>query len=382
MARNIHIYPAPIVNESRISKETKSLEDANLFDSIDIVGHRRLGLPQLEKLSETRRVVRINSLSRDKQEYGVIGKVLWFAAWMTRVFRTYRRSDVTSVSAHSVAVLPLAWFIARSNQAILVYDTHELETETPTMIGLQGRLLKRIERLFIRRCDLVIVVNQGIADWYADTYGIRMPLVVRNIPDEDTSGMPVPDLHDKLGIPEDSLIFIHIGRLSHGRNIPAILNAFAKTSTPHHVVFLGEGNLLDEVIEAGKLRGNIHQLDPVPHEQVVTWAKAADAGFCLTETMNKSNEYALPNKFSECLLAGIPVISTYLAEAHRMLGDDFLDLLVRDVDTDLSPLIEGMTRESLDRFSTSAHSWQLPSWTEEASAMIHAYREKLAVRTP
>ena len=80
-----------------------------------------------------------------------------------RVYRRYARTPLTIVNAHSVSVLPVCAALARRHGATLVYDTHELETETVASRGLQQRIFKVLERRLIRSCALVLTVDESIA---------------------------------------------------------------------------------------------------------------------------------------------------------------------------------------------------------------------------
>ena len=90
--------------------------------------------------------------------------------WQPRVYQHFRRADLAMVAAHNVWVLPLCWLLARRTGAHLIYNAHELETETAAITGFKQRVAKLIEARFIRRCAMVSVVNEPIADWYEATY--------------------------------------------------------------------------------------------------------------------------------------------------------------------------------------------------------------------
>ncbi|PJI53564.1 hypothetical protein CTI14_26770, partial [Methylobacterium radiotolerans] len=107
-----------------------------------------------------------------------MGRILEQISWSVATYRRWRSRPVRVVNAHSVAVLPVCHAIARRHRAALIYDTHELETETSTSHGVQGKIFRMIERHYIRRCDAVFVVNESIADWYRAAYpGARVTSV-------------------------------------------------------------------------------------------------------------------------------------------------------------------------------------------------------------
>ena len=110
--------------------------------------------------------------------------------------------------------------LARRTGAVFAYNAHELETETVGSAGLRQRLQRVIERHYIRRADVVSVVNESIAQWYREAYPGVDPVVVTNAP-TGTGG--VIDLRARLGIPEGELLYLHSGYLAPGRNIPLIL---------------------------------------------------------------------------------------------------------------------------------------------------------------
>ena len=60
---NIHLYPSPFLNESRILREACTLSRLALFDRIDLVGVGREGLPALEELQDNIRIVRVGQRS-------------------------------------------------------------------------------------------------------------------------------------------------------------------------------------------------------------------------------------------------------------------------------------------------------------------------------
>src|ERR1017187_5142307 len=160
---NLHVSPTPIVNASRIFKQTLSVACSGLFSGVVICGMASTGLPREENLTHGRRLDRVGAVG-DKRPPSVARRVLEQVSWSRAVFRRYSRSDIRVVNAHSVAVLPVCYLLSRRLGAKLIYDTHELETETDTSTGMQRLIFKIIERSLIARCDAVFVINQSIAD--------------------------------------------------------------------------------------------------------------------------------------------------------------------------------------------------------------------------
>jgi hypothetical protein len=289
------------------------------------------------------------------------------------VYRKYRRSHTSAVNAHSVAVLPVCYLLSLRLGAKLIYDTHELETETYASSGAQRIVFKLSERLLISKCDAVFVVNQSIADWYREHYKNLEPIVIRNIPDSRHITSPT-NIRQMLSVPEDKLLFIHIGSLVDGRSIPAILDAFSSPDVDAHVVFLGDSGTLGALVSkycADHL--NIHRLPPVPPAQVVSYAASCDVGLCLTQTKNLSYKFSLSNKALEYITSGLPFFFTDLPEVTRLLGPAFDSWQITDPAQDLAASVASLTAAEVEDAKARMAKLDLPSWDDEAEGMIAAY---------
>ena len=378
-AANLHVYPAPIVNAGRILKETESIVDAGLFDEVVVCGTASPELPSIEIIDAKRRIERVGRPEKQRPR-NVVARILSQIAWSVAVYRRYSRSNVTLVNAHSVAVLPVCYLLSRRLGARLVYDTHELETETIASRGAQGKIFKTIERSLIGRCDLVFVVNESIARWYADAYPGLTPIAVRNIPVIHGTAA-VPSLRDTLGIPSSALLFIHVGHITAGRNVEAILDAFASESETNHVVFLGAGVLGPLVDSFAESHANIHHVGAVASNEVVAYAATADVGLCLIQPSCLSYKYSLPNKAMEYTFAGVPFLYTDLPEVSAMLGTLQESWMVPNVETDLPDAIASVSPERIMAARAAIAALRIPTWHDEAAGMISAYESLLESRT-
>lgn len=293
--------------------------------------------------------------------------------WQPRVYLHFRRHDLAMVAAHNVWVLPLCWWLARRAGARLIYNAHELETETIAMSGAKQRVARLIERALIGRCALVSVVNDSIADWYASAYPeIARPAVVGNFPVVVDAQV---GLRERLGVSDDDLLFVHTGHLVDGRHIPLILATFEES--PHHVVFLGEGPFRERVVAAGARAANIHWLAPVASELLVSHVRECDVGLCLIEEQaGLSARLSSPNKLMEALAAGIPPLCSNLVEARRLLGDAAHEWILADQPSMLRPALERLTKADCARFMASWNG--VPSWDEDAADLVARVNELMA----
>lgn len=370
---NVHIYPAPIVNESRIFRETKAVAEAGLFEEVVVTGQRAAGLPDVERLDEDRSIERVGAVV-DERPRSIVGRIREQISWSMAVYRRWRTRPVRVVNAHSVAVLPVCHAIARRHRAALIYDTHELETETSTSRGIQGRVFRMIEKHYVRRCDAVLVVNESIADWYRAAYpGVRVTSV-RNAPSRGREPQAV-DLRRRFDIPADSRVYVHVGNIVAHRHVAEILQAFAaRESSGDHVVFIGAGTLENLVRTAAEQHANVHLLGAVPADEVVDTVAGGDVGLCLIEATCLSYALSLPNKALEYSMAGIPFFYTDLVEVDRLLGPEAASW---KVGADAASLVSAMS--SLGDTDVAAGrraiaDVELPDWPTESARMLDEYR--------
>lgn len=370
---NLHVYPSEMLQESRIFRISRALQDTGLFSRTDLVGIVGSQHEGVEPLDDGRVINRIGADGETAE--GLAARARARVGWFGAVVAHYASADVAVVNAHSVWTLPSCWLLAKRTGARLVYSTHELETETPTMVGKKKRVAQLIERALIRRCALVTVVNAPIADWYARAYRIPRPLVARNIP-VDRSAEPAP-LREQLGLSPHDRLFIHTGRITDGRHVEQILEAFSAGPDDAHVVFLGDGELRLVVEQSAARCDRIHWLPPVPHDEVVAHVAAADVSLCLIDTTTLSYRLSTPNKMFEALSARTPVLCTDLPGAAELIGAELWPQWhVTDVSDELPLALARIDRAAVDRFRADFPG--LPSWSDEVAPLVAAYRSVVA----
>lgn len=367
----VQVYHTPLSCASRLTKIGLAVQATGLFQETHVVG---VGDGSQVPFDELANGLRFVQPSVRRFPGGHLGRLMRVAVWYGRVLATYRGRRVSLVAAHSVWVLPLCWVLSRLSKCNLIYNPHELETETISMGGFKRRAARLVEAIFIRRCVLVSVVNEPIADWYQNRYGLPRPVVIGNTP-VVVDGRE--ELRGRLNVPDASMLYIHTGFLVVGRNIPLILDAFA--GSPHHVVFLGDGPYRAEVLAARERSGNIHWLPPVEHERVVSYVRGADIGLCLIEIeKGLSVQLASPNKFFETVAAGIPPLCTDMTEVRRLLGNQARDWILGDPERELSAALERLGHSEIARFQ---REWVgLKSWEDEVAPFTRSLEEIMLKR--
>jgi len=344
---NIHLYPSTFLFESRILKETKSLVDSNLVDQIAIIAIWSEGLDEFQSIDKKRFVWRVRLRTRWLGS-GNIFKIIQFLEWMWVIYRRYRKHPIAVINCHSLSVLPLGVMFKVFLGTKLVYDTHELETETCNSRGLRKAMAKIVERLGVRYADHVIVVSESIAQWYRKQYvGVKCT-VVRNIPlkSDETDERQVP-LKEKLGINKDAILFIYQGVIDRYRGIELLLAVFSNMGQNKHIVFLGYGDYESDVKACAERSKNIHFHPAVPPHDLMAYTRAADVGISLIENACLSYYYCLPNKVFEYMLGGIPMIVSDFPEMGNFIKEHRCGWTVNVAADAVSDLIASIDQEAI-----------------------------------
>ncbi len=331
---NIHLYPSPFLNESRILREAGSLARLGLFERIDLIGVGKAGVPASEKLQDGMQIRRIGQ--RDSVG-GVFRKIADIAGWSRTVYRQYRDVPLICVNCHSVTTLPLGVLLKRATGAKLIYDAHELETEANGLGGARKYLTKRVERALIGHADHCIFVGRAIEKWYIREYGLGNTAVLYNCPPRQNI-QKGDYFRETFPIPHDKPIFLYQGLIGEGRGIRILVEAFAGLADKAALVVMGYGSLTDWLAEQAARHANIHYHPAVPPQRLLAYTSAADYGISLIEATSMSYEYCMPNKLFEYVMARKPVLVSPTMEQrdfveHHGIGEvaaDFSPQAVRE----------------------------------------------------
>ena len=223
-------------------------------------------------------------------------------------------------------VLPIAVLIKFFSRSSLVYDAHELESETTPDSNVPGKLVLRVETLLWFAVDFFTTVSPSIQDWYQKNLGPKPSQVILNSPvllEElaQIESLPKMYFREKFNIPPSSQIYLYIGMLSVGRGIDTILEAFRRTKTDSVAIFLGQGNYRERIIHSAESRGNVFVHERVDHTKVIEIARNADFGLCLIENVSLSDYFCIPNKLLEYAFAGLEIVASDLPEIQRVVEE-------------------------------------------------------------
>lgn len=249
------------------------------------------------------------------------------------VFRQFRGVGGRVVHANDLNVLPAGVLLARYWRAALLYDSHELWTETnPAWSPFQRKLLSLLERLIIRRCDAVVTVNNAVARELAHRYGIQQPVVVMNCPEwSDTVEMP-----RSVRLPGRPLRVVYLGMLNEARGLQPLIDAAAATQDVE-LTIIGHGSQAAAVAaHAGRLNqnGRIRVLPPVDVSAVLQTLRAFDVGVIPYPAASLNMRLSSPVKLFEYMAAGLAVVASDLPVIREIIEATGCGVLVQPANID------------------------------------------------
>ena len=249
-------------------------------------------------------------------------RILFYLKFAFILCRELIKTKASLYIAEDFYTLPFVAIIAKLKGSKICYNSRELYA---FLGGLRNRpllqwIVKQIEKLFIKRVDLVLTTGEMDSEFLEKFYGISNTLVIRNIPLLQKPRRKV-DFKNEYGIPKEKVVLLYQGVLLEGRGIPLILKAMQQI--PDTVLLiLGDG---EQKINFQKLAADLGISDrlifagSIKQDELINYTAGADIGLSLIENISISYYHALPNKLFEYIMAGLPVLSSDLPQMKKII---------------------------------------------------------------
>ncbi len=372
---NLHFYPSDFRHESRMLRVGHTLVKHDLFDEIVYIAKATPDLPSQERVGNRQRVLRLGNATASK--------AAGLFTWMRAAYAYGVRQNVACINCHSLTALPLCVALKHRTGASLIYDTHELETQTASASPLRRRIATLVERVLMGAVDLTIVVCDSIRRWYTQTYATDQVFTIKNYPGKWQSASSGQDLRRELGLAGEDEVFLYQGKIGVGRGVELLLEVFQDPGLHEawprrHLVFMGDGPLREHVQEVCAAHDHVHWIAPVPPNQVLSMTRQADAAFCLFEPISKSYELSLPNKLLEALACEVPVIASDLPEIRSEMQNGRYGWLVAPEVDALRAAIHAATPAALASRRVALKGWaETHNWESQEERLVHLYNTLL-----
>ena len=361
-----HLTVNSIDLERRILNQVKS---ACLNDyQVTIYAHGR----RAEAVTENRAGYTLRRLKTDPFQNGP----LKFLIFNLKLIGVLLRRSWTIVHCHDLWTLPGAAFVSLFRGYRLIYDAHEYYSGLEIFLNrpIRKSIWILFERLSIYRTDVLLTVSRQLGELYKKKYpGLNRIEIIRNLP-----------FYEKIGQPQKKKFSQHIVFLGHfkpGRGLEILFEALKKTESIH-LTLIGGGELLSRLRQLQKeyhLQDRVHFKSYVSVTDLLKITAQYDVGVVLFQPTSLNYAYALPNKFFEYLMAGLPVLASNIDTLKDYVSKYDVGITVDplDVNSVVSGIKEIFAENSrLKHWQKNARNAALElNWERESVKLLKIYEE-------
>lgn len=269
---------------------------------LDIDAHYEISRPSLSPFDKViRKVVGLAGLLSGHE---MIRRYLSDLRWrLSGLGKTLKGKQYEWIIVEDIYLLPFAFQIKGS--AKIMMDAREFYpeelghnmfwniTEKPMRVSICSKYLKR--------CDAVLTVSDGLAQRYEDDFGVR-PVILRS----------TPNFHDLAPSPmeERRIRLVHHGVANRDRRLESMIELMYKLDERFEldIYLTGTTAYIEELRDMARDHPKINFLKPVPFDDIIPTLNRYDMGLCYLEPNTFNLERCLPNKFFEFIQGRLAVI--------------------------------------------------------------------------
>lgn len=306
---------------------------------------------------------------------------LRFIFFNLAVFAFLLRKRSGIIHCHDLWPLPAAAAASLLKNMPLVYDAHEYYA------GLKLFEHQKLKKLFwmvlewlsIPVADVLLTVSEPLGDLYKKRYPqLSKTLIIRNMPRHE---IPHGDDSLKNRRKNDLKIVVFHGHFKPGRGLVPLIQAF-KFIAAADLYLIGGGELENELknlVAKLNLSEKIHFIDYIENDKLISFIAGADIGTVLFEPDSINYSHALPNKFFECLMAGLPVLASNIDTLENYVNEFNIGLTVRPDDPkEIAQKISEMLKDEGKRTQWRENSLRAAkelNWERESEKLKDIYEQ-------
>jgi len=258
------------------------------------------------------------------------GGLLKFLHFNWKIFWSLLFRQIDILHCHDLWVMPAAWMLKIVKNNRLIYDAHEFYAglEIFNRHKIRKKIWMALEYLAIPSVDVLLTVSEPLAGLYRQKYKrLTEVKVIRNMPKLESRKNKNPVVKFPL---TSHPVIIYQGHFRPGRGLVNLIHAIPLTDNTH-LMLVGGGELeseLRKLVEYYHLTDRVTFLGYVPTADLISISAQADLGVVLFEPTSLNYAYALPNKFFEYVMAGIPVLASAIDTFKAYIAQYDLGLTV------------------------------------------------------
>ncbi len=310
-----------------------------------------------------------------------LSNFLWLLDYFVRINSSLLRAarqiggfDV--VVAADLDTLPAAVALAEEYGAPLVYDAHEYWPHAFAAFSRsEVAFWSNLEKTLLEHVTLALTVSPQLAEIMSQRYGCAFDCIPNCAPLGSEQGI---DLEAALAgrAQSEDVIFLVQGVFGPQRGFEKLINVWDRVDPRAKLWLRGpespEKNVLIELAKSKRVfNQGVWFPDAVPEAELVRAAREADVGVVPYEPLSLNNRFCSPNKLSQYMAAGLPIVCNELDFVKSVVVDNGVgaavdfgdeDALVRTINEFVlnRKSIPDLSRKSQELFKSS-FNWQAKS---------------------
>lgn len=347
-----------LVTDQRVHRTCKTLNEMGF--QVVLIGRKLSHSPSVKRTYKT---IRMRLLFNNG--------FCFYAGYNLKLFfrLLFIRKDI--LLANDLDTLLPNFLISKLFRKKMVFDSHELFSEIPELIGRKRvqSIWLQLERFLIPKVKNGLATSESIANYYNQQYGVTFE-VIRNIPDRRKSTI------QEFSFPVNGKsVILYQGALNMGRGLELMIDAMQYVENAIFIV-IGAGDIgqqLKEKVDTLNLNEKVRFLGRRSPEELSGLTPGADLGISLEEDLGLNYRYALPNKLFDYIAAKIPVLVSDLPEMREIVKKYHV-----------GEVLKNRTPEALARIVTEMLNVGKKNWEkqlEQASGELTWENESEKLRT-
>lgn len=213
----------------------------------------------------------------------------------------------------------------------VVFDSHEYWPFSYTDFrAWESEFWSRLEARLATYADRCVTVSDTLAAHLTSEYGLPFLSVPNATPLADAKAqlnMTASERRRAGGrLPEhsDKVVFLFQGNFAPGRGLDLLVDAWSDVPEDAVLYLRGPSNAYRDTIlalsrENGTLGRSVFFPDAVSELELVAFASEADIGIIPYDARHYANRFACPNKLSQYMAAGMPILTNTIEYVERIV---------------------------------------------------------------
>ncbi|MDA8773312.1 glycosyltransferase family 4 protein [Luminiphilus sp.] len=304
----ISVVRNSVLHDSRVKKIAKSLERFNC--DVNVIGLQD-GRKHEEQAPASYSVMEL----RTKAWPAMLPfQIIKYVEWLIKICLHVKNKKIDLIICNDLNPLLICVIIKKMKGARLIYDAHELETETHHLANspMRKMLMKFYERQLIAQVDQCITVSELIARWYEREYRVKRVAVIKNKPISEL--FPLQSATSST----NHKTFVFIGAIREGKGVDYACKQVAMNPQCKFKI-VGDGELRSGLEDRYAQAHNIFFVGHKREERIKDELDGWSIGIVATKGTSLSRHFSLPNKVYQYLCSGMPVIVPSLPELEALV---------------------------------------------------------------